>query len=231
MKIIHWLQVNWICSIPLGLALIWAVCTFVESGAYRKAGLTGKKLPNKRLFSRTVLAAQALCVFFYLMWDCCGQLVWRLGWRNVLLAAFFLSLLLLAAASRSTWKRIHRAVRPASAAQGFYLRRWWGCAIGGWFWGFFPAALLQSVGLNGVNGTGRSLTRLFLGISLPLLFLWAVWIFSGPWHSDPNAKEEPEKETFSDRMIKLQIMDLIQERIREEEEENERRYREYWGDE
>lgn len=227
MEILQWMKVNWYCAIPLGMALVWAVCTFVECGACNRAG---KPLPDKRKFPRRILVLQGLSTFFYLLWDCCGQLFWQFGWRTILLAACAAFLILLIIASLQAWRLVRRLVRPAAVARGFYLRRWMGSAIAGWIWGLFPAAVLQSVGQGGVDGAIRDLMRLFLPMTLPLLFLWAVWIFSRPWNGQSLTEEEP-KETFSDRMIKLQIIDLIQEGIRQEEEENERRYREYWGDE
>ena len=229
MNVLQWIQQNWLYSVPLGLFLVWAVCTFVESGACNKAGPKGRKVPDKRFFPRRVLVMQALSVFFYLLWDCCGQLFWRMGLRTVFLAACVLSLVLLAVVSRSAWRQVHRSVRPAAVARGFYLRRWMGCSIAGWFWGLFPAAVLQSVGLGGVDGAAHDLMRMFLPMTLPILFLVAVWVLSRPWKVDLNATEQQEK-SFSDLMIEAQIHDLIQERIRQEEEENERRYREYWGD-
>ena len=48
---------------------------------------------------------------------------------------------------------------------------------------------------------------------------------------DPLAPQEKKEKSLADLMYEAQMIDLIERGIREDEEENERRYREYWEDE
>ena len=112
-----------------------------------------------------------------------------------------------------------------------------GSFIPAWFVGFWPAAVFQSIGLKGVDGTVHLIFSLLLPGLLPLLFLLAIWLLSGQHRAiidgtyvPPPPEEEKKEKSFADLMYEAQMADLIERGIREEEEENERKYREYWED-
>ena len=148
------------------------------------------------------------------------MLFWEKGWRPALLVLFFVSLALLAA----VWLRT--------------FRRTLGSFVPGWFVGLIPAGFYQSVSLNGVESTARSLVAQILPGLLPVLFLVVVWVIGSNDENsiraaangtyDPRKEPEKQERTLFDITYEAQMMDLIQQAIKQEEEENERRYREYW---
>ena len=240
---LDWIVTNWWFAIPLGAVIVYAVCAAVESSVYKRLGIKGKSAPAKGDFPKSVTILEALAVFAFLLWYNCGAIFWRRGWRPFLLAAFGLFLILLAVALVRTLQRLTRSRRkggrgyPGPAALGFCVRRTVGSFIPGWFVGFWPAAVFQSIGLEGVDGTARLLVSGLLPALLPLLFLLAIWLLSGQHRAivdgtyvPPPPEEEKKEKSFADLMYEAQMMDLIEQGIREEEEENERRYREYWED-
>ena len=243
---LDWIVTNWWFSIPLGAVIVYAVCATVESSVYKRLGIQGKSTPAKGDFPKSVTILEALAVFAFLLWYNCGAIFWRRGWRPFLLVAFGLFLILLAAALARAFQRLTRSRRkggrgyPGPAALGFCVRRTVGSFIPGWFVGFWPAAVFQSIGLEGVDGTVRLLVSRLLPALLPLLFLAFLWLIhlhdegvrravrNGSY--DPLATEDKKEKSLADLMYEAQMMDLIERGIREEEEENERRYREYWED-
>ena len=243
---LDWIVTNWWFSIPLGAVIIYAVCATVESSVYKNLDIMGKNAPAKGDFPKSVAILEGLAVFAFLLWYSCGAVFWRRGWRPFLLAAFGLFLILLASVLVRAFQRLTRSRRkggrsyPAPAALGFCVRRTVGSFIPGWFVGFWPAAVFQSIGLEGTAGTIRLLVSRLLPALLPLLFLAVLLLVNQ--HSeavnqaarngsyDPLAEESKKEKSFADLMYEAQMMDLIEQGIREEEAENERRYREYWGD-
>ena len=245
---LDWIVTNWWFSIPLGAVIVYAVCATVESSVYKRLGIKGKNVPAKGDFSKSVTILEALAVFAFLLWYNCGAVFWRRGWRPLLLMAFGLFLILLAAALAAAFHRLTQPCRgrgrgrrryPRAAAMGFCVRRTVGSFIPGWFVGFWPAAVFQSIGLEGVEGTTRLLVSKLLPGLLPLLFLAFLLLVNAHGEAvrravqngsyDPLAEEKKEK-SFADLMYEAQMLDLIEQGIREEEEENERWHREYWGD-
>ena len=90
---------------------------------------------------------------------------------------------------------------------------------------------------EGGDGTVHLIFSLLLPGLLPLLFLLAIWLLSGQHRAiidgtyvPPPPEEEKKEKSFADLMYEAQMADLIERGIREEEEENERKYREYWED-
>lgn len=174
---LDWIVTNWWFSIPLGAVIVYAVCATVESSVYKRLGIQGKSAPAKGDFPKSVTILEALAVFAFLLWYNCGAIFWRRGWRPFLLVAFGLFLILLAAALVRAFQRLTRSRRkggrgyPGPAALGFCVRRTVGSFIPGWFVGFWPAAVFQSIGLEGVDGTARLLVSGLMPALLPLLFL------------------------------------------------------------
>ena len=240
---LKWIVHNWWYSIPIGAAGVYLLCSAWESAAYKKLGIKTGEVPAKQLFPRAVTLLEALAVFFFLLWYNCGAVFWRRGWRPLLLLAFVLCLGLLAVVLSSALRRLSKAPYrqgrpyPRLAIRRFCLRRTVGSFIPAWFVGFWPAAVFQSIGLKGVDGTVRLIFSLLLPGLLPLLFLLAIWLLSGQPRAiidgrdvPPPPEEEKKEKSFADLMYEAQMADLIERGIREEEEENERKYREYWED-
>lgn len=240
----NWMAANWWYSIPLGAAAVYLGCVAVESLVYQSLNIKAKDAPAKGDFPKSITLLEALAVFDFLLWYNCGAVLWQRGWRPFLLAASGLFLILLAAALVRTFRRLTRPRRkggrgyPDPAALGFCVRRTVGSFIPGWFVGLLPAGVFQSIGLEGVDGTVRLLVSRLLPALLPLLFLAFLWLIhlhdegvrravrNGSY--DPLATEDKKEKSLADLMYEAQMIDLIERGIREEEEENERRYREYW---
>lgn len=241
---LEWIGKNWCFSIPILAAVVYAVCAAVESSVYKSLNIKGKDAPAKGDFPGSVTILEALTVFAFLLWYNCGAVLWQRGWRPFLLAASGLFLILLAAALVRTFRRLTRPRRkggrgyPGAAAAAFCTRRTVGSFVPGWFVGLLPAGVFQSIGLEGVDGTVRLLVSRLLPALLPLLFLAFLWLIhlhdegvrravrNGSY--DPLATEDKKEKSLADLMYEAQMIDLIERGIREEEEENERRYREYW---
>lgn len=241
---LNWMIANWIFSIPIGVFVVYLLCYGMEQAVYSVLGIRAANVPHKKRFPSTILFLEALSVFFFLMWYNCGMVFWQKGWRPALLAFFFVSLALLAGMWLRTYQRLTRRSPkwgrgyPPGAALCFCLRRTLGSFVPGWFVGLIPAGFYQSVGLNGMEGATRSLVAMVLPGLLPLLFLLVVWLIcsldekairaaaNGTY--DPLKEPEKQERTLFDITYEAQMADLIQQAIRQEEEENERRYREYW---
>lgn len=241
---LSWIINNWIFSIPIGAFAAYLVCYGIEQAVYSGLGIPAARAPQKRRFPASILFLEALAVFFFLMWYNCGMIFWEKGWRSALLALFFVSLALLTAVWIRTYRRLTRRSPkwgrgcPPSAALCFCLRRTVGGFVPGWFLGLIPAGIYQSISLSGPEGTARSLVAQVLPGLLPVLFLAAVWVISSNDEKsiraaangtyDPRREPEKQKRTLFDMTYEAQMADLIQQAIKQEEEENERRYREYW---
>ena len=104
------------------------------------------------------------------------------------------------------------------------------------FQGILLAALLLCLDHALLAGAVLLIKGLLLPGLLPLLFLLAIWLLSGQHRAIidgtyvPPPSEEKKEKSFADLMYEAQMADLIERGIREEEEENERKYREYWED-
>ena len=243
---LDWIVSSWWFSSPLGAVIVYAACAAAESSVYKSLNIKGKDAPAKGDFPGSVTILEALTVFAFLLWYNCGAVLWQRGWRPFLLAASGLFLILLAAALARAFRRLTRSRRkggrgyPGAAAAAFCARRTVGSLVPGWFVGLLPAAVFQSIGLEGVDGTARLLVSKLLPALLPLLFLAFLWLIhlhdegvrravrNGSY--DPLATEDKKEKSLADLMYEAQMMDLIERGIKEEEEENERRYREYWED-
>lgn len=244
---LEWIGKNWCFSIPILAAVVYAVCAAVESSVYKSLNIKGKDAPAKGDFPGSVTILEALTVFAFLLWYNCGAVLWRRGLRPWLLPLFGVLLILLAVEWTRAYRRLKRPRRrggrgyPNAAACSFCLRRAVGSFIPGWFVGFWPAAVLQSIGLQGVEGALHQLFALLMPALLPLLFLLVLWLLGDHQQAveqaarngtyDPLAPQEKKEKSLADLMYEAQMIDLIERGIREEEEENERRYREYWEDE
>lgn len=241
---LNWIVANWIFSIPIGAFAVYLVCYGIELAVYAALGIRTANAPHKKRFPATILFLEALAVFFFLLWYNCGMVFWEKGWRSALLVLFFVSLALLAGVWGRTYRRLTRRSPkwgrgyPPPAALCFCLRRTVGSFVPGWFVGLIPAGFYQSIGLNGLEWATRSLIAMVLPGLLPLLFLAAVWLIGNNDEKairaaangtyDPRKEPEKQERTLFDITYEAQMADLIQQAIRQEEEENERRYREYW---
>ncbi len=243
---IDWILKNWFYSIPIGIAVVWIGCYMAEDKICQQKGLKGEQRPQKTLYPKTVMLAQALSVFLFLLWYNCGAIFWRMGWRFYLFLGFLLSLFLVMLSLRNAYQRVvgvgrrRGTVRPKSVAKRFWLRRSVGSMIPAWFLGLFPAAFLQSVGLKGLEGAIHGLFATLMPGLLPLLLLLAIWLLSGQHRAIVSGTYVPPKEEESDKkkdgpswadiFYEGQMRELIIRGIEEEERENERKYREYWED-
>ena len=243
----NWMAANWWYSIPLGAAAVYLGCVAVESLVYQSLNIKAKDAPAKGDFPKSITLLEALAVFDFLLWYNCGAVLWRRGLRPWLLPLFGVLLILLAVEWTRAYRRLKRPRRrggrgyPNAAACSFCLRRAVGSFIPGWFVGFWPAAVLQSIGLQGVEGALHQLFALLMPALLPLLFLLVLWLLGDHQQAveqaarngtyDPLAPQEKKEKSLADLMYEAQMIDLIERGIREEEEENERRYRENWEDE
>ena len=241
---LDWIIKNWTFSIPIGVFIAYLVCYGIEQAVYSSLGIPAARAPHKKRFPATILFLDGLAVFFFLMWYNCGMIFWEKGWRPALLVLFFVSLVLLAAVWLRAYRRLTRRSPkwgrgyPSSAALCFCLRRTLGSFVPGWFVGLIPAGFYQSVSLNGVEGTTRSLVAQILPGLLPVLFLVVVWVIGNNDEKsiraaangtyDPRKEPEKQERTLFDITYEAQMVDLIQQAIKQEEEENECRYREYW---
>ena len=241
---LNWIVTNWIFSIPICAFVAYLVCYGIEQAVYAGLGIPAAKAPHKRRFPRTILFLEALAVFFFMMWFNCGMIFWEKGWRPALLVLFFVFLAVLAAVWVRTLRRLTRRSPkwgrgyPTPAALCFCLRRTVGSFVPGWFLGLIPAGIYQSISLSGVEGTARSLTAQVLPGLLPVLFLLAVWLIGNNDEKairaaangtyDPRKEPEKKERTLFDITYEAQMANLIEQAIQQEEEENERRYREYW---